>query len=447
MIELGIPRSEEMNPAKPHIGVLYAGGTISSIQTSDGSRAGGQVRELIDILQDTFPDYVAGRFTLGHPRVAYTGLSENIVEQDRKQITEVIDSMVDSGLYTSIVVTHGTDSMELTAKYIKKHESLFKKIKNKGIKIIITGAEDDIDAPNTDVWDNLKDSLNEAAAPGEGNVFVVFHKRVIPEEFIVKQPYSGTNGFNFMDIRSDEFRNALDVAEERSFNLANTLHQHLYGRSLIDVADEEDRRIRNVQTGVELSVQELEDFALMDVMDEPLQSVFEYRVDFDRPNHADTVALNWEWAFPDLKAILLILYHSGTANTNDPNSTVTSVIEGLRETKGIASFAVTENYEPVDLHAYETSVALRNAGVVPLYDIPYHAALIKLKWAKEQTDDPAEIIDIMLTNMVGELDERRVHQEDIDELKRQYTKSFENIQKANNVQEKEAIFWRSFAGN
>ena len=128
MIELGITRSEEMNPERPHIGVVYAGGTISSIQTKFGHREGGHVRELIDILQEKYPDFVENRFTIGPPQVAYTGLSENIIENDRKHITDVIESMVDSGLYTGILVTHGTDSLELTAKYIKERESLFKKI-------------------------------------------------------------------------------------------------------------------------------------------------------------------------------------------------------------------------------------------------------------------------------------------------------------------------------
>lgn len=133
MIELGNTGREERGPARPHIGVVYAGGTISSIQTKYGYREGGHVRDLVDILQERYPDFVSGRFTLGQPQVAYNGLSENMLEQDREHLTDVLEEMVDRGSYNAILVTHGTDSFELSAKHARQRESLLRKIQAKGV--------------------------------------------------------------------------------------------------------------------------------------------------------------------------------------------------------------------------------------------------------------------------------------------------------------------------
>lgn len=256
-----------------------------------------------------------------------------------------------------------------------------------------------------------------------------------------------------MDSRSDEYTEAFFAAQERSALLADKLYQHFHGRSLADeITDEEfERRLKMLETGVEetttipeLTQEEIEAFAQMDVMQDPTHRVFEYRVDFDRPNHFDmAMALKEVWLFPEVQATLLTLYHSGTANTTDTTSAVTDLVRGLRERRGIVFFAVTENHEPVDLHAYETSVALRKAGVVPLYDMPYHAAMVKLWWATEQTKNPAELIDLMQTNIVGEVDESRIHRDDVEELKKLYTASYAPIQQAYSQRAAQDIFWES----
>ena len=248
---------------------------------------------------------------------------------------------------------------------------------------------------------------------------------------------------------------AFVAAQERSALLADKLYQHFHGRSLADeITDAKfERRIKELETGTEetvviptLTQDEIEAFAQMDVMSDPTHKVFDYRVDVDRPNHFDMVmAFKEIWLFPEVQAVLLTLYHSGTANTTDSNSAVTDIVRGLRERRGITFFAVTENHEPVDLHAYETSVALRKAGVIPLYDMPYHPAMVKLWWAVEQTRNPSELINLMLTNMVGEIDESRIYREDIGELKQLYASSSVPIQQAYAQRGDKSIFWESYS--
>ena len=462
MVEHGAVGAEERDRHIPHIGVAYAGGTISSIQTKFGYREGGHVRDLVGILQDTHPTFVSGRFTIGQPRVVFTGLSENIIEENRIHLDDTLEEMVDSGEYDAIIVPHGTDSFGLTAQHTNRRVSLIRKVIARGMKIIFTAAEDDIDVPNTDAWDNLMDSFDAAIDPTlEPGVYGSFHKRIIPAEYIVKQPYLGPGRFNFMDSRSEEYAQALAASLNRSIEIADRLYQYLHGgKSIADLVTDEQfgQVLKAIQDGTftsfdsflkpatPLTDEELAaEFANMNVMQDPLHRVFEYRVDLDRPNHFDmAMALKEIWLFPEARATLLTLYHSGTANTIDSNSAVTTIVSGLRERRGMALFAVTETGEPVDLHAYETSVALREAGLIPLYDMPKDAAMVKLWWATEQTNNPVELIDLMLRNLVGEIDENRIHREDIDKLKKLYQDSWAPIQQAYTQRAPESIFWESW---
>lgn len=179
-------------------------------------------------------------------------------------------------------------------------------------------------------------------------------------------------------------------------------------------------------------------------MNEPVIRVAEYQVNLDRLDHFDIAGFREIWRFPHIQAVLLTLYHSGTANTTDQNTAIVDLVRDFIDRRGIVFFAVTENDEPTDLHAYETSVALREAGVVPLYDIPFYAAMVKLKWATEQTEHPAELIDLLLTNMVGEIDQSRIYPEDIGKLKQLYTQNFETRQAILQTQPPEKVFWTSY---
>lgn len=106
-------------------------------------------------------------------------------------------------------------------------------------------------------------------------------------------------------------------------------------------------------------------------------------------------------------------FNSGTANTFDPHLSISELVAEYRE-KGIVFFGVTENGEAVDLHAYETSVALRRAGVVPLYDMPEKVALAKLALLSGLRG--TALISTMLQPISHEIDPTRIYAEDIQDL-------------------------------
>jgi L-asparaginase/Glu-tRNA(Gln) amidotransferase subunit D len=141
-----MPPTSEVLSAKPVIEVVYAGGTISSLATLQGYREGGHVVDLVGQLEEHIPGF-KDKIILGATEVAYTGLSENIDERYFDDIGRKVSEALDRSPH-SIIVTHGTDSMEQTARAFQARFA--NELKAKKTKIILTGANDDISVPSTD---------------------------------------------------------------------------------------------------------------------------------------------------------------------------------------------------------------------------------------------------------------------------------------------------------
>ena len=255
--------------------------------------------------------------------------------------------------------------------------------------VLFTGSNDPLDFPNSDAWGNLSNALmlvNIYFHPSgitrdyiNSGAYVVFHNRLVDVEDIRKQPFAcdpnGMSYCNDSDLGDDP-------AREDSFKALN-------------------RKI-------------LEHYGLKDYpKDSPLLI---YDVNVVRENH-DEFLKDVRERKP--KAVLLILYHSGTANTKDPIASVSKLVTLLRE-QGIVCFGVTENGEPVNLRSYGTSLDLRNAGLVPLYNMKGNAALVKLMiLSKNYTG--VDLIREMLTNQVGEIDPSAIN--DVQDLNELYSKN------------------------
>ena len=367
---------EPLPQHRPTVEVIYAGGTISSLATVAGYREGGHTVDLVDRLEEHDPDFQP-TFDLGHKEIAYTGLSENMDDA----YLEDVDQKVDEALARDphgIFASHGTDSLEQTARHLR--EKYLAKLREKGVRLVITAANDDLEEPNTDAWDNLEFGLESAASDVEPDVYVAFHRRLIPADQVVKLPFIGGGESTFVSINDPLYAQALRQQQEHSSGLINQLQQ------LYDVQPNEAQAIN-------------------------------YEVNVIRPNHQEFLD---SLSNQDVRAVVFTLYHSGSANTEKPEQSVAELVRKLRTEKDIVCFGVTENGEPVDLHAYETSVRLREAGLVPLYDMPKDVALAKLELVNPTLKAP-QLIDEMLTNKVGELTESEIIPDDIDRLKQLYS--------------------------
>ena len=351
--------------------IVYAGGTISSLATSGGYREGGHKVDLLKLLEDRLPG-VTKDVEISGTDFAYLGLSENIDFHYWKEIEKKVKEALARNPKT-IIVTHGTDSMEHTAKYL---QNKFKKaLTRKRVVIILTGANQDISHPKTDAWDNLKFSLQCVSKRLSPDVYVAFHNRIIPANEVVKEPYNGEE-MNYLSKKDKKYRDLKQIQKVR-----------------------ETRLIKEIKKEILNTVSH--------------ESVVEYPVNKVLKNHHKLLSK----ISGETKFVLLVLYHSGTANTENSITSIVKLINELRK-EDIIFFGVTENGEPVDLHLYETSVKLRRAGLIPLYDMNRKVALAKLRLLSDRPR--VEVINSMLKNYVGEI-KLPIIKEDIEELVESYS--------------------------
>jgi L-asparaginase/Glu-tRNA(Gln) amidotransferase subunit D len=386
------PSSSKLNPRL--IEVIYAGGTISSAINEEGYLQGGNSVDLVGNLKDHSERFEPD-FVVGNKIVAYTGLSENL----DLEYWSTIDNSCREALSHKphgILITHGTDSMEQTAQHLRSE--FLDSLKANDSRIILTGANTEVDYPDTDVWENLQFALESASSNIKPDVYIAYHGKLVRADKAVKLPYLKDPRQSFISI-------------EQPYYL-NIKYDPVVFTTTDDVSYSEIVSIRKNQIA-ELSA------LLLGAINRPSSglNVISYDVSRIRPNHQDILDCVEN---NKVDVVLLTLYHSGTANADKPNTSVAKLVEDLRLTKGIIFFAVTENYDIAHLKRYETSRRLLRGGVVPLYDMLKDVALAKLGLIDRALQAP-EIIDEMLTNRVGELSEELIITDDIKMLKELYS--------------------------
>ena len=295
--------------------LVRGGGTIGSVEVN-GTRVAGEGRVSFE-----------GHYQGGQPdteAVAYTGLSENNCESVLGAFADTVAGMLDNGL--GIVVTHGTDSMEITARHLDS--VLGDKLQRLGIPVVLTGANRPITDPETDAWRNLHLAQETAMRLGQGGVYVAFHGKIIPAETIVKEPYIPGISTEMHYISTD------DPGYE------DLLRRHEAWRE-------------------EMREQILEEFRLTDVDGGKNNQIQIYRANLIPEEQVDID----EETLEDTRAIVVVLYHSSTAYTAEQKMSVANKIADWTM-RGIPVFGVTENGEPVQIGLYETAKALDDAGLI-----------------------------------------------------------------------------------
>jgi L-asparaginase/Glu-tRNA(Gln) amidotransferase subunit D len=367
---------ETLPSPRSTVEVIYAGGTISSLQTEGGVRVGGHALNLVGILEERFPGYEPD-FEVNYAKeVAWTGLSENMDPSDWETIDAKIVTAFDRNP-NGVLVTHGTDSMEQTANHFRLR--FLPLLQEKNARLILTGSNDDIYTEGTDAWENIGFGLSTAASDIPPDVYVAYHGRVIPADKVTKLPYIPGGELTFVSIDDPLYESSLQTQQKQANKLITDLIA-AYGRQ------------------------------------PDTSSAIVYNVNVIRSNHNEL--LDYLASHASVRNVLLNLYHSGTAHTEKPDQSVAELVRKLKP-RGITFFGATENGEIANLRAYVTSVELRNAGVVPLYDILKDVALVKLQLLDPNLT-PRQQIDEMLHSKVGELDESKIVQKDITKLKTLY---------------------------
>lgn len=167
--------------------LLATGGTIACKQTAEGLAPALSAQELLSFLP-------------GEPFCEIDTLplmnldSTNIRPAHWLQMAAAIQRSYAG--YDGFVLCHGTDTLAYTAA------ALSYLIQNSPKPIVLTGAQQPIDAENTDARTNLADSLRYACA-GEGGVYIVFGSHVIlgtRARKVRTKSYNAFTSLNFPDV-------------------------------------------------------------------------------------------------------------------------------------------------------------------------------------------------------------------------------------------------------
>ena len=98
---------------------------------------------------------------------------------------------------------------------------------------------------------------------------------------------------------------------------------------------------------------------------------------------------------------------AGTGLGHVSEEIVGSIRKAVKD--GVHVFITTQClHGAVNLNVYSTGRDMLTAGAVPIGDMLPETAYVKLMWAMGQTKDPAEVRKIMMTNVAGELSDRRL---------------------------------------
>jgi L-asparaginase/Glu-tRNA(Gln) amidotransferase subunit D len=419
------PSSYRRIITKARAALVETGGTIGSSQ----EKAGGAI------------DVVKGGKNLLGPEIskalaqnsisvtckntAYNILSENIDTNYVIKLAETLTRVINTEEPDHIVVTHGTDSMDKVVRllttfndslvesavhgHLTQNNDLKNALKNlnqaindKGTSIVFTGSNNTYEIDPQEVNENIIGAFNSVYQKDKSRldpgIYIYFHDKLIPGEHATKDIYDPKVAMRYADSSSEDFEN------KQNLNRAN-----------------EGKTIARLRASI-----------LKDDTSEQLgaSKVMTYDVNQIRENHNEFLK-NLSQR-PATKAILLTLYHSGTANTNPKSeaSTLKLIKEIRKKHPNIAIFAVNENPgEPVTLNetSYKGTVNMRKAGLVPLYNMHRAVAEAKLNMLISKTPDikADELISEMLAPRAGleanaELDISLINQDHIKALKAHY---------------------------
>lgn len=343
---------------KPAIGLVLTGGTIGAAQHGSVLSVGPQATSAeADLLRSVWP-------AAGEPQVALAAplrkLSENLTPRDWPTIAGAVRRLVEVDGVDGVLVLHGTDTMAYTAA------ALSFLLCDVDRPIVLTGSKLPAGQRGSDAAANVRAALVALLALRSGT-YVAFagagdaHARIHLGTRARKAP-SGSETFTSV--------NRQPVATVQGDELAPLEpYAHRVGERSIQDVDEHVLALR-LYPGLDF-----------DVARDALQR-------------------------GGMRGVVVELYPSATGPDTGDRFSLPQFIDRCAARDVIV--ATTAPGAPpsgagVGVGAYETTLAIADAGGLNLRDMPTETATVKMMWALAQSQRPQIVGQLLLSPIAGEL--------------------------------------------
>ena len=291
-------------------------------------------------------------------KVLYSILSENMTVAHWQGLAKAIAEELNSGAVGAIV-PHGTDTMGFTSA------ALSFMLKNLTGPVVCVGSQRSSDRPSSDATTNLLAATRLCVESDLGEVVVVMHGEPSDTHCLV---HRGTKVRKMHSSRRDAFASMnippMGRVDGPEVKLVGPHLKRSQGP--VEVRDKIERRA----------------------------SLLHFYPGFEE-EHFDLIASH-------VKGV--VVAGTGLGHVSEP------IISSIRKAvkRGVHVVVTTQCLQgAVNLNVYSTGRDMIAAGALPVGDMLPETAYVKLMWAMGQADDYAEVNKIMLTNIAGELTERR----------------------------------------
>jgi glutamyl-tRNA(Gln) amidotransferase subunit D len=353
------PPAPSQKSGLPKVSIISTGGTIASkvdyrtgavTPALDSEDLYSVVPELAD-LADIDAKILMGLF------------SENIGPRQWTKIAESVAEEIRAGA-DGVVVAHGTDTLGYTAA------ALSFALRGAPVPVVLVGSQRSSDRPSSDAATNLIAATAVAGQAPFAEVVVAMHGWVSDEKVVV---HRGTKVRKCHTSRRDAFK---------SVNFEPVAQYDLPSRSLQLNGEYAPRR---KGSGWEV------------------HSKFDPNVALIKFHPGISVGMvDWATA-TGYKGI--IFEGSGLGHVGDA---LFPAIERAVKNGILVAMCSQCIWGEVHMNVYSTGRDLLRIGVLPLGDMLAETALVKMMWAFGQEADLEKIRKLMITNIAGEISDRRM---------------------------------------
>lgn len=350
-----LKRTLPHSPDKKDVAVISTGGTIASYV----DYRTGAVHPAISAEELVFSVPELLDLCNVRAKVLYSILSENMKVAHWQGLARAVAEELNSGA-VGVIVPHGTDTLGFTSA------ALSFMLRNLTGPVVCVGAQRSSDRPSSDAIMNLLAATRLCVEADLGEVVVLMHGETSDSYCLA---HRGTKVRKMHSSRRDAFR---------SINIEPIVK--LEGPQMTFLSPHTGRSPGPVE--------------VFDKIDGNA-SMLHFYPGFEA-EHFDLIAGR-------VKGIVI----AGTGLGHISEEIVGSVGRAVKN--GVHVYITTQClYGAVNLNVYSTGRDMLSAGAIPLGDMLPETAYVKLMWAMGQTSDPLEVKKIMLTDIAGELTDRRM---------------------------------------